>query len=56
MAVASKSLNSEIQVFGAESRTYPSMYQRLNNLPINVGEDTIAEGIAVKDVGDLALK
>src|SRR3954465_1976683 len=54
MAVAAKSLSSKIQVFGAESKTYPSMHQRLNQLPINVGGDTIAEGIAVKDVGDIA--
>ncbi len=56
IAVAAKSLNSKIQVFGAESRTYPSMHQRLNNLPVKVGGDTIAEGIAVKDVGDLAFE
>jgi threonine dehydratase len=56
IAVASKALNSKIQVFGAESRTYPSMHQRLNDLPVKVGGDTIAEGIAVKDVGDLAFE
>jgi len=54
MAVAAKAVNSKIQVFGAESKTYPSMHQRLNGLPVKVGGDTIAEGIAVKDVGDLA--
>jgi threonine dehydratase len=32
------------------------MHQRLNNLPVKVGGDTIAEGIAVKDVGDLAFE
>src|SRR5258705_12586000 len=56
IAVAAKALNSKIRVFGAESRTYPSMHQRLNNLPVEVGGDTIAEGIAVKDVGDLAFE
>jgi threonine dehydratase len=30
------------------------MYQRLNGLPIECGGDTIAEGIAVKDAGDIA--
>ncbi len=54
IAVAAKSINSKIQVFGAESKTYPAMHQRLNGLPVKVGGDTIAEGIAVKDVGDLA--
>jgi threonine dehydratase len=54
MASAAKGLNPNIRVFGAESRTYPSMHQRLKGLPIEVGGDTIAEGIAVKDVGDIA--
>ena len=54
MAVASRAINSAIRVFGAESKNYPSMHQRLKGLPVNVGGDTIAEGIAVKDVGDTA--
>jgi len=32
------------------------MYQHLNNLPVVCGGDTIAEGIAVKDVGRIALE
>jgi threonine dehydratase len=54
MATAARGLNPRIKIFGAESRTYPSMNQRLNGEPIKVGGDTIAEGIAVKDVGDIA--
>jgi threonine dehydratase len=54
IATAARGLNAKIKIFGAESRTYPSMNQRLNNQPIQVGGDTIAEGIAVKDVGDIA--
>ena len=54
IATAAKALNGSIRIFGAESRNYPSMYQRLNDLPVSVGGDTIAEGIAVKDVGDIA--
>jgi threonine dehydratase len=30
------------------------MYQRLKGLPVECGGDTIAEGIAVKDAGDIA--
>src|SRR5258707_3932891 len=30
------------------------MHQRLKGLPVQVGGDTIAEGIAVKDVGEIA--
>jgi threonine dehydratase len=54
MAAAARGLSPRIKIFGAESRTYPSMNQRLNGQPIKVGGDTIAEGIAVKDVGDIA--
>jgi threonine dehydratase len=54
IATAAKALRPEIRIFGVESKTYPSMHQRLNGLPIQVGGDTIAEGIAVKDVGDIA--
>ena len=54
IAVASKSLNPKVRIVGVESKTYPSMHQRLRGEPVKVGGDTIAEGIAVKDVGDMA--
>jgi threonine dehydratase len=55
IATAARSLNPSIRIFGVESRNYPSMHQRLNGLPVECGGDTIAEGIAVKDVGSTAL-
>jgi threonine dehydratase len=55
IAVAAKGLQPKIEIYGAESANYPSMYQRMNNLPVECGGDTIAEGIAVKDVGNIAL-
>src|SRR6267143_788159 len=54
VAVAAKSLNEKIKIYGVESRTYPSMHQRLAGLPVRVGGDTIAEGIAVQDVGEIS--
>jgi threonine dehydratase len=54
ISTAAKALNGRIKIYGVESKTYPSMHQRLNGLPVQVGGDTIAEGIAVKDVGDIA--
>jgi threonine dehydratase len=54
MATAAKALQKNIVVYGVESKNYPSMHQRLNNLPVECGGDTIAEGIAVKDVGNIA--
>lgn len=54
IATAARALNPKIKLYGVESRTYPSMHQRLAGEPVKVGGDTIAEGIAVKDVGDTA--
>jgi threonine dehydratase len=56
IATAAKALKKEILVYGVETKNYPSMYQRLNHLPVECGGDTIAEGIAVKDVGSTALE
>jgi threonine dehydratase len=55
MAIAARQLDSKIRIYGVESQNYPSMHQRLKGLPVECGGDTIAEGIAVKDVGDTAL-
>ena len=55
IAIAASALRPGIRILGVESRTYPSMHQRLAGLPVKVGGDTIAEGIAVKDVGEIAL-
>jgi threonine dehydratase len=53
MAVAARALKPAIEVLGVESKTYCAMYQKLNGLPVAVGGDTIAEGLAVRDVGEL---
>ncbi|MGH8686358.1 MAG: threonine ammonia-lyase [Burkholderiales bacterium] len=55
MAVAAKALNPGIEVFGVESRRWAAMHQRLAGQPVSVSGDTIAEGIAVRDVGELPL-
>ena len=54
IATAAKALKPPIRVLGVESRNYPSMHQRLAGVPVECGGDTIAEGIAVKDVGATA--
>jgi threonine dehydratase len=56
MATAAKALRPELQVLGVESKTWSAMYQRLHGLPVAVGGDTIAEGMAVRDVGALTLE
>jgi threonine dehydratase len=53
MAVAAKALKPGIEVLGVESKTWCAMYQRLHGMPVEVGGDTIAEGMAVRDVGEL---
>ncbi len=53
IAIAAKALKPSIKLYGVESRTYCSMAQYLKGEPVNVGGDTIAEGLAVRDVGKL---
>jgi threonine dehydratase len=55
MAIAAKALKPGIEVLGVESKSWCAMHQRLNGLPVAVGGDTIAEGLAVRDVGELPL-
>ena len=53
IAIAAKTMKPLIRIYGVESRSYPSMHQKLAGQPVTVGGDTIAEGIAVKDVGTI---
>jgi threonine dehydratase len=51
--VAATALNPGIAVFGAEVETYAPMAQRLAGRSVSVGGATIAEGIAVRDIGEI---
>ena len=51
IAIAAKSLNPEIKIYGVESELYPSMSRALAGLSSQSGGDTLAEGIAVKTPG-----
>jgi threonine dehydratase len=53
MATAAKALKPGIEVLGVESRLWSAMHQRLAGEPVAVGGDTIAEGMAVRDVGEV---
>jgi threonine dehydratase len=55
IATAAKALRPQVHVLGVESKAWSAMYQRLNGLPVQVGGDTIAEGMAVRDVGEQTL-
>jgi len=52
--VAATALNPGIAVYGAEVETYAAMAQRLAGRGVSVGGATIAEGIAVRDIGETA--
>ena len=53
MALAAKSLKSGIEVIGAEARLYPSVKSMLDGRARPCGGDTLAEGIAVTEIGQL---
>jgi threonine dehydratase len=52
-AAAARELKPGIAVYGVEVEGYPAMAQRLAGQPVSVGGPTVAEGIAVRDVGEL---
>jgi threonine dehydratase len=54
-AVAMKKLKPDIEIFGVEAALYPSMKAALDGTPAVCGGQTLAEGIAVKNAGQLAI-
>jgi threonine dehydratase len=53
IAVAAKALKPSIEIYGVEARLYPSMYDALKQAELPCAGQTIAEGIAVKEPGQL---
>ena len=53
--IAADGLASKTDVIGVEVETYAAASQALSGLPVSVGGVTLAEGIAVRDVGQLPL-
>jgi threonine dehydratase len=54
-AVAARGIKPAIEIVGAEAALYPSMWNAMNRGNRACGGATLAEGIAVKQVGALAL-
>jgi len=54
-AVAARALKPDIRMIGVETTSYPAMRQLLAGEPVTAGGDTIAEGIAVRDIGKTPL-
>jgi threonine dehydratase len=55
MAIAAKALKPSIEIVGVESALYPSMWNAVRGDHRPLGGATLAEGIAVKNVGTLTL-
>lgn len=55
-AAAAAGLRPGLEVIGVEVAAYAAMAQRLSGQPVSVGGPTIAEGIAVRDIGPHALE
>lgn len=54
-AVAAKSIKPDIELFGVEAALYPSFHNAITGETKPIGGATLAEGIAVKNVGALTL-
>ena len=54
-AVAARGLKPDIRVIGVETTSYSALHQLLAGEPVTAGGDTIAEGIAVRDIGKTPL-
>jgi threonine dehydratase len=54
-AVAATAIKPGIEVIGVEVAAYAALAQRLAGQPVSVGGATIAEGIAVRDIGEIPL-
>lgn len=55
-AVAATGVKPGIEVIGVEVSAYSALAQRLAGQPVSVGGATIAEGIAVRDIGEAPLR
>jgi len=53
IAIAARALKPDIELIGVEAELYPSMKCAIQNCQMPLGGDTLAEGIAVKQPGEL---
>ena len=54
-AIAARAIKPDIEIVGAEAALYPSVWNALKGESLPIGGATLAEGIAVKNVGKLTL-
>ena len=55
IAIGAKAIKPAITIVGAEAELYPSFWNALKGSNLPIGGSTLAEGIAVKNVGKLTL-
>ncbi len=53
MATAARALKPGIELIGVQAELYPSMYDHVKQANLPTGGDTLAEGIAVKEPGQV---
>ena len=53
IAIAAKTINPKIRIIGVETKLFPSMYNLRNGTNLICAGDTIADGIAVKNPGQI---
>ena len=54
-AIAARAVKPGIEIIGAEAALYPSVWNEITGEHLPIGGPTLAEGIAVKNVGKLTL-
>ena len=54
-AIAAKAIRPDIELIGVEAELYPSFHNAITGQDLQIGGPTLAEGIAVKTVGELTL-
>src|SRR5674476_569991 len=54
-AIAARAINPNIEIVGAEAVLYPAVWNALEHGNLPIGGPTLAEGIALKNVGKLTL-
>jgi len=55
-AIAARALRPDLKIYGVEVAAYSAFAQILRGDPVDVGGSTIAEGIAVREIGPLPLE
>ncbi len=53
IAVAAKSINPKIKIYGIQTKKFPTMYNFFKSKQLRVTGDTLADGIAVKIPGNI---